>query len=166
MGLALLGAYLLVVGPEGLRGGALGVAYGLLSAVSFAAYAAFAHGLRTPAFVALGVATGVGALLSLPVLGLHGEKVLALGPAQWGAVAYLVTLGTVVPFGLFLLGVRTLPARTEVDTAGFVGRVVYHLPRATEEEALWLSALGRFAFYSGVGAKTSLGYGRARAESA
>ncbi|BFH76641.1 CRISPR-associated endoribonuclease Cas6 [Thermus thermophilus] len=61
---------------------------------------------------------------------------------------------------------RTLPARTEVDTAGFVGRVVYHLPRATEEEALWLSALGRFAFYSGVGAKTSLGYGRARAESA
>lgn len=112
VGLALLGAYLLVVGPEGLRGGALGVAYGLLSAVSFAAYAAFAHGLRTPAFVALGVATGVGALLSLPVLGLHGEKVLALGPAQWGAVAYLVTLGTVVPFGLFLLGVRTLPART------------------------------------------------------
>ena len=88
------------------------MAYGLLSAVSFAAYAAFAHGLRTPAFVALGVATGVGALLSLPVLGLHGEKVLALGPAQWGAVAYLVTLGTVVPFGLFLLGVRTLPART------------------------------------------------------
>jgi len=33
-------------------------------------------------------------------------------PAQWGAVAYLVTLGTVVPFGLFLMGVRTLPART------------------------------------------------------
>ncbi len=57
---------------------------------------------------------------------------------------------------------RTQRARTEVDTVGFVGRVVYHLPKATEEEALWLSALGRFAFFSGVGAKTSLGYGRAK----
>jgi CRISPR-associated endoribonuclease Cas6 len=54
-------------------------------------------------------------------------------------------------------------ARTEVDTVGFVGKVVYHLPKATEEEALWLSALGRYAFFSGVGAKTSLGYGLARA---
>ncbi len=61
----------------------------------------------------------------------------------------------------FLEG-RTQPARTEVDTVGFVGRAVYHLPRATEEEALWLSALGRFAFFSGVGAKTSLGYGLAK----
>ncbi|GAB5601682.1 CRISPR-associated endoribonuclease Cas6 [Thermus sp. FJN-A] len=61
----------------------------------------------------------------------------------------------------FLSG-STQKAATEVDTVGFVGRVVYHLPRATEEEALWLSALGRFAFFSGVGAKTALGYGRAR----
>jgi len=112
VGLALLGAYLLVVGPEGLKGGAVGLAFGLLSALSFALYAAFSHGLKTPAFVALGVATGVGALLSLPVLLLRLEAVLALSPAQWGAVAYLVTLGTVVPFGLFLMGVRTLPART------------------------------------------------------
>ena len=62
----------------------------------------------------------------------------------------------------FLEG-RTQMARTEVDTVGFVGKVVYHLPKATEEEALWLSALGRYAFFSGVGAKTSLGYGLARA---
>jgi len=61
----------------------------------------------------------------------------------------------------FLEG-RTQMARTEVDTVGFVGKVVYHLPRATEEEALWLSALGRYAFFSGVGAKTSLGYGLVR----
>ncbi len=61
----------------------------------------------------------------------------------------------------FLEG-RTRPARTEVDTVGFVGKVVYHLPKATEEEALWLWALGRFAFFAGVGAKTSLGYGLVR----
>ncbi|MCS6867401.1 MAG: CRISPR-associated endoribonuclease Cas6 [Thermus sp.] len=57
---------------------------------------------------------------------------------------------------------KTLKAETEVEAVGFVGKVVYHLPRATEEEARWLQALGRFAFYSGVGAKTGLGYGRAR----
>ncbi|MGC8904695.1 EamA family transporter [Thermus sp.] len=112
VGLALLGAYLLVVGPGGLQGGPLGLAFGLLSALSFALYAAFAHGLKTPPLVTLGVATGVGALLSLPFLLLHLGEVRALAPAQWGAVAYLVTLGTVVPFSLFLLGVRTLPART------------------------------------------------------
>lgn len=58
------------------------------------------------------VATGVGAFLSLPFLLSHLEALRALLPRAWGAVAYLVTLGTVVPFGLFLLGVRTLPART------------------------------------------------------
>ncbi|MDW8425972.1 MAG: CRISPR-associated endoribonuclease Cas6 [Meiothermus sp.] len=46
---------------------------------------------------------------------------------------------------------------------GFVGRVVYHLPAASPLEAQWMQALGRFAFYAGVGAKTSLGFGRVRA---
>lgn len=45
---------------------------------------------------------------------------------------------------------------------GFVGRVVYYLPKASPSEAQWLQALGRFAFYAGVGAKTSLGFGRVR----
>ncbi len=45
---------------------------------------------------------------------------------------------------------------------GFVGRVVYYLPAASPMEAQWMQALGRFAFYAGVGAKTSLGFGRVR----
>lgn len=45
---------------------------------------------------------------------------------------------------------------------GFVGRVVYYLPKASPTEAQWLQALSRFAFYAGVGAKTSLGFGRVR----
>lgn len=45
---------------------------------------------------------------------------------------------------------------------GFVGRVVYHLPAAKPTEAQWMQALGRFAFFAGVGAKTSLGFGRVR----
>ncbi|MBS3967032.1 MAG: CRISPR-associated endoribonuclease Cas6 [Truepera sp.] len=46
---------------------------------------------------------------------------------------------------------------------GFAGRVVYHLPAASPQEAQWMQALGRFAFYAGVGAKTSLGFGRVKA---
>ncbi|WP_114314120.1 CRISPR-associated endoribonuclease Cas6 [Thermus caldifontis] len=57
---------------------------------------------------------------------------------------------------------KTVRAEAEVEAVGFVGRVVYHLPKATEEELSWLWALGRFAFYAGVGAKTALGYGRVK----
>ncbi|WP_038048889.1 EamA family transporter [Thermus caliditerrae] len=132
--LALLGAYVLVVGPGSLVGGPLGVAYGLLSAVSFALYAALSYGLKTPPLVSLGVATGVGSLLSLPVLLLHLPQVLALDLARWGAVAYLVVLGTVVPFGFFLLGVRTFPARqaTLVAMLEPVAGAVFAWPLAGE----------------------------------
>jgi drug/metabolite transporter (DMT)-like permease len=109
--LAMVGAYLLVLGPGGWVGSPIGVAYGLLAALSFAAYAAVAQGLRTPAFTSLGVATGVGALLSLPVLWAQLAQVAALGAGEALAVVYLVVFGTVLPFGLFLLGVRSLPAR-------------------------------------------------------
>ncbi len=57
---------------------------------------------------------------------------------------------------------KTVRAEAEVGAVGFVGRVVYHLPKATEEELRWLWALGRFAFYAGVGAKTALGFGRVK----
>ncbi|XOB98483.1 EamA family transporter [Deinococcota bacterium DY0809b] len=109
--LALAGAYLLVLGPGGWLGRPVGVAYGLLAAFSFAFYAASSQGLRTPAFTSLGVATGVGALLSLPVLWTQRAQVLALDAGAALAVGYLVIFGTVLPFGLFLLGVRRVPAR-------------------------------------------------------
>ena len=57
---------------------------------------------------------------------------------------------------------RTLSATAHSRTVGFVGRVTLHLPRATEEEARWLSRLGELAFFSGVGAKTTLGFGLTR----
>lgn len=46
--LALLGAYVLVVGPKGFTASPVGVVFGLLSALSFALYAAFSQGLKTP----------------------------------------------------------------------------------------------------------------------
>jgi len=57
---------------------------------------------------------------------------------------------------------RTQSAAHEVPAPGFVGRAVFHLPRATEEEARWLSALWRFSFFAGVGAKTTMGFGLVR----
>ncbi|WP_243032438.1 EamA family transporter [Thermus altitudinis] len=136
--LALWGAYVLVVGSKGFAASPVGVAYGLLSALSFALYAAFSHGLRTPPLVSLGVATGVGSLLSLPVLLSHLSQILALRPGDWGAVGYLVVLGTVVPFGLFLLGVRTVPARkaTLIAMLEPVAGAVFAWPLAGEPLSL------------------------------
>jgi len=99
------------LGLGGGLGRPVGVAYGLLAAFSFAFYAASSQGLRTPAFTSLGVATGVGTLLSLPVLWAQRAQVLELDAGAALAVGYLVIFGTVLPFGLFLLGVRRVPAR-------------------------------------------------------
>lgn len=134
---ALLGAYVLV-GSKGFTANPVGVAYGLLSALSFALYAAFSHGLKTPPLVSLGVATGVGSLLSLPILLGNLPRVWTLDPGDWGAVAYLVVLGTVVPFGLFLLGVRTVPARSATLTAMLepVAGAVFAWPLAGEPLSL------------------------------
>jgi len=60
------------------------------------------------------------------------------------------------------LNIRTLSATAHSRTVGFVGRVTLHLPKAAEEEARWLSRLGELAFFSGVGAKTTLGFGLTR----
>ena len=60
------------------------------------------------------------------------------------------------------LNIRTLSATAHSRTVGFIGRVTLHLPKATEEEARWLSRLGELAFFSGVGAKTTLGFGLTR----
>ncbi len=60
------------------------------------------------------------------------------------------------------LNVRTVSVTAHSRTPGFVGRVTLHLPRATEEEARWLARLGELAFFSGVGAKTTLGFGLVR----
>ncbi|WP_279164641.1 EamA family transporter [Thermus scotoductus] len=135
---ALLGAYVLVVGSKGFTASPLGVAYGLLSALSFALYAAFSHGLKTPPLVSLGVATGVGSLLSLPILMGNLPRVWTLDPGDWGAVAYLVILGTVVPFSLFLLGVRTVPARNATLTAMLepVAGAIFAWPLAGESLSL------------------------------
>lgn len=57
---------------------------------------------------------------------------------------------------------HTRPIEHETRGVGVVGTAVYHLPRASEKDTRWLTALWRFAFYSGVGAKTTMGFGMVR----
>jgi len=134
VGIALLGVYLLVAGPEGIRGGALGVASGLAAAVSFAAYAALSQGLRTAPASSLAAASLVGSLLSLPLLAPRAPEVLVLGTGGYLAVAYLVVFGTVLPFSLFLAGVRRVPARvaTLVAMVEPVAGALFAVPLAGE----------------------------------
>jgi len=107
--LAVPGAYFLVVGPEGLVGGAAGLAWGLASAFCFAAYAQLSSALRANPWTVLFFGMAAGSALSLPLADWRG--VAALGPRDWGFVLFVVSLGTVLPFGLFLWGVRQVSAR-------------------------------------------------------
>jgi len=58
--------------------------------------------------------------------------------------------------------IRTHSIEHATRAVGFTGRTVYHLPNASEDEARWLTALWRFAFFAGVGAKTTLGFGQVK----
>ncbi len=60
------------------------------------------------------------------------------------------------------LNVHTRAAYGHTRTPGFVGRIALHFPKAGETEGRWVARLGELAFFSGVGAKTTLGFGLAR----
>ncbi len=60
------------------------------------------------------------------------------------------------------LNLRSKAIEHETRGVGVTGNAVYHLPKAGNEEARWLTALWRFSFFSGVGAKTSMGFGLVR----
>jgi len=57
---------------------------------------------------------------------------------------------------------KTQPIEHDVRGVGFRGRATFHLLEAQgdEETRRWLTALWRFSFYAGVGAKTTLGFGQ------
>jgi len=57
------------------------------------------------------------------------------------------------------LRVQTRTTKGHTLTPGFIGKATLHLPKASEEEACWLSRLGELSFFSGVGAKTTIGFG-------
>ena len=62
----------------------------------------------------------------------------------------------------YTLETRYLPS-SKFGQSGFQGNVTYEVKGIpTSPEAAWLSPLARFALFSGVGYKTTMGMGQAR----
>jgi CRISPR-associated endoribonuclease Cas6 len=60
------------------------------------------------------------------------------------------------------LNLNSVTSSAHARTVGCVGRITFHLPKATLSERQWLSALSQYSRYAGVGAKTTLGFGLVR----
>ncbi len=117
--LALGGAYLLVTGGAGIRAHPLGVLSGIGSAVAFGAYVILGRGLapqvgaRRMLLYALGTGAAAWSLL-VPPWSAYGR---GYGAAEWALMASIVVCATVVPFGLFLHGLRSVSGTVASLTA-------------------------------------------------
>lgn len=115
--LAVCGAFLLVAGPRGLVVTPAGVGWGLASAVLFAAYTLLARRevARSDSWGVLALAMAAGALAWSAVVPPWEAWLRPYSATQWLRFAHLAVLATVVPFGLFLYGLRAVdPARASL----------------------------------------------------
>ncbi len=110
LALALLGTLLLVLGRGALKLEPAGVLFGLLSAFSLAFYTIYPHGLirRQGAFVTTAYGFLFGAIAaSLPwPLWQHGIGQVTTGSLL--LIAFVIVLGTLVPFALYVLALTQL----------------------------------------------------------
>ncbi len=111
VGLAWTGAFLLVVGPRGLVVTPEGVGWGLASAVLFAVYTVLAREevARSDSWGVLALALGVGAVSWSALVPPWDAWLRPYTETQWLRFAHLSLLATVLPFGLFLYGLRVIP---------------------------------------------------------
>lgn len=131
VGAALCGAFLLVAGPRGLVVTPAAAGWGLASAVLFAAYTVLARRevARSDSWSVLALALAAGAV-AWSAVAPPWEWLWAYTASQWLRFLYLAVVATVVPFGLFLFGLRTVPparagllATWEPVVAALVARV-------------------------------------------
>lgn len=110
--LAWCGAFLLVAGPRGLVVNPAGVGWGLASAVLFAAYTLLARRqvTRHDPWAVLALALTAGALLWVVVTPPWDAWGKPYTLSQWLRFLHLVVLATLLPFGLFLYGLRRVSA--------------------------------------------------------
>ncbi len=119
IGLALVGSYFLVTGSGGIRIHPLGLTTGLLSAGAFGVYAIL--GRRVPqvgSWTVLLYALGSGALAwSLLVVPPWRAYFAGYGLAEWASFGFIIVFATILPFGLFLFGLRVITASLASLTA-------------------------------------------------
>jgi len=118
--IAVAGSYLLVTGGAGLRVHPLGLVTGCSSAVMFGVYAVLGRsrvhrvGSMTALLYALGVAALLWSVIVPPWTAYAGH-----GPEEWALFGYIVVFATIMPFGLFLTGLRTISSSMASLTATF-----------------------------------------------
>jgi drug/metabolite transporter (DMT)-like permease len=111
VGLALIGTWLLIGGPgQSLRTSPVAVAFGLLSAVLLAFYTWFPARLMDQVGTLPVVAWGLvlGGLAMVPVAPPWALAGIRWTPTTVGLVAFVVLVGTLAAFTLYLVAVKTL----------------------------------------------------------
>lgn len=118
IGLAVIGSYFLVTGGGGIRIHPLGLLSGFLSAVAFGLYAILGRGKIqqvgswTTLLYALGSGAVVWSVIVPPWRAYPGHE-----PVEWAWFGFIVVFATILPFGLFLFGLRHITASLASLTA-------------------------------------------------
>jgi len=118
IGLAVLGSYFLVTGGGGIRIHPLGVLSGILSAIAFGLYAVLGRGKVqqvgswTTLLYALGSGAVVWSAIVPPWRAYPGHVAV-----EWAWFGFIVVFATILPFGLFLYGLRHITASLASLTA-------------------------------------------------
>jgi drug/metabolite transporter (DMT)-like permease len=117
--LAVVGSYFLVTGGTGIRVHPLGIATGLLSAVAFGVYAILGRGRvrQVGSAASLLYALGTGAVFWSVIVPPWRAYLAGYSGEEWLLFTYIVIFGTILPFGLFLRGLRTISSSMASLTA-------------------------------------------------
>lgn len=117
--LAIVGSYFLVTGGAGIRISPLGLTSGIASAVAFGTYAILGRGRvrQVGSTTSLLYTLGTGAVFFSAVVPPWRAYLSSHAPAEWALFAYIIVFATVLPFGLFLYGLRSISSSMASLTA-------------------------------------------------
>lgn len=119
--LAVMGSYFLVTGGGGIRVSPLGLTSGVLAAVAFGCYAILGRGRvrQLGSTTSLLYTLGTGALVWSIVVPPWRAYSGGYAPAEWALFAFIIVFATILPFGLFLYGLRWISSSMASLTATF-----------------------------------------------
>ncbi len=117
--LAVIGSYFLVTGGGGIRIHPLGMISGFLSAVAFGLYAILGRGRiqQVGSWTMLLYALGSGAVVWSLIVPPWNAYLTGHEPVEWVLFAFIVIFATILPFGLFLYGLRHITSSMATLTA-------------------------------------------------
>ncbi len=117
--LAVAGSYFLVSGGSGIRIHPLGLVSGALSAVAFGLYAILGRGRiqQVRSWTILVYALGTGAIAWSLIVPPWKAYTAGHAAVEWALFGFIVIFATILPFGLFLYGLRHITASLASLTA-------------------------------------------------